>query len=153
MNLEAVYDSTSSSTLDHVMWFLISSRTWVLVFLYFLSVPTNNDSSFKTGVACQSAWENKAIDFLKIFSTVKNVHVKQMGYPWYWRFCCHIFLCCVYYCAADAAVGWKDWRSPVLGAGSEQERHFNFFLGGANFIFIFQCHWTIEKLEKTALYM
>ena len=34
-----------------------------------------------------------------------------------------------------------------------QGRHFNFFLGGPNFIFIFQCHRTIEKLEKTALYM
>ena len=29
-----------------------------------------------------------------------------------------------------------------------QWRHFNFFLGGANFFFIFRCHQTIEKLEK-----
>ena len=29
---------------------------------------------------------------------------------------------------------------------------FQLFLGGANFFFIFQCHRTNEKLEKTALY-
>ena len=33
-----------------------------------------------------------------------------------------------------------------------QERHFKFFLG-TKFFFIFQCHRTIEKLEKTALHM
>ena len=31
----------------------------------------------------------------------------------------------------------------------EQGRHFNFFLGG-KFFFIFQCHRTIEKLEKNS---
>ena len=30
---------------------------------------------------------------------------------------------------------------------------FQLFLGGPKFFFIFQCHRTIEKLEKTALYM
>ena len=36
-----------------------------------------------------------------------------------------------------------------------QERHFNFWCSwGPNFFFlIFQCHRTIEKLEKAALYM
>ena len=37
----------------------------------------------------------------------------------------------------------------VLFAGAS----FQLFLGGAKFFFIFQCHRTIEKLEKTALYM
>ena len=35
----------------------------------------------------------------------------------------------------------------------KQGRHFNFFLGGAKIFFIFSCHRTIEKLEKTTLYM
>ena len=30
---------------------------------------------------------------------------------------------------------------------------FQLFLGRPKFFFIFQFHWTIEKLEKTALYM
>ena len=31
-----------------------------------------------------------------------------------------------------------------------QGRHFNFFLGGQFFFSIFQCHRTIEKLEKNS---
>ena len=34
----------------------------------------------------------------------------------------------------------------------DQRRHFN-FSGGGKFFFIFQCHRTIEKLEKNTLYM
>ena len=47
---------------------------------------------------------------------------------------------------------WADFlTSPSTCLWKDQERHFNFFLG-ANF-FIFQCHWNIGKLKKTALYM
>ena len=38
---------------------------------------------------------------------------------------------------------------PSQGAGAS----FQLFLGGPKFFYIFQCHRTIEKLEKTALYM
>ena len=40
----------------------------------------------------------------------------------------------------------------LLKWGPTQGRHFNFFLG-PKFFFIFQCHRTIEKIGKIALYM
>ena len=47
---------------------------------------------------------------------------------------------------------WADFlTSPSTCLWKDQERHFNFFLGAI--VLFFQCHWTIEKLEKTALYM
>ena len=55
-----------------------------------------------------------------------------------------------------ARVAPRQWRIKDFMRGwggfvhesRHQGRHFNFFLGGPIFLFIFQCHRTIEKLEK-----
>ena len=39
------------------------------------------------------------------------------------------------------------------GAPGSGRALFQLFLGGPKIFFIFHCHRTIEKLEKTALYM
>ena len=53
-------------------------------------------------------------------------------------------------CLQFSVDNYTSYRLQVQGSGAS----FQLFLGGPNFFYIFQCHRTIEKLEKkTALYM
>ena len=68
---------------------------------------------------------------------------------------CPNWNCILVFCRLSTGECIICWRVGIYSSIQiiESGASFKLFLGGAKFFFYFQCHRTIEKLEKTTLYM